>query len=322
MIVCIGVVKNAADMIESMVRGNSVWADQFVFYDNMSTDRTAAILDSLRREGLPIEVLPDTEQSHLQKEKMQKLIRYVVDKYSPGFLIALDDDEILCSNREDLRPEEIGEAIQSLDRDSLYYISWRNYIPTEEDDPQVICVPERFRFCFDDEPEMTKKVLIPAKILTDDFTIADGNHYADGSKIKKRVHLADLRIAHYPVRSPQQIASKAVVGWMNNLTMPEREQGLNYHWERMYRSVRDGGLPSVDLMQAMCTLYRENPNDEEHLNVVCRPIRLPEKCMELKYTSGKEVNLFRNICFEMEALAESCAKYRREMEAEQEKKNL
>ena len=307
MIVCIGVVKNAADMIESMIRGNAVWADQFVLYENMSSDRTPEILESLRKEGFPLEVLPDTEQGHLQKEKMRRLISYVMDKYAPDFIIALDDDEILCTNREDLAPKEIRDAIGTLDRDSLYYISWRNYLPTDGDDPQEICPPARLRFCFDDEPEMTKKVLIPAKLITEDFTIADGNHYADGSAIKQRVHLTDLRIAHYPVRSPQQIASKAFVGWMNTLLMPERAEGLAYHWERMYGVIRDGGLPSVDLMQAMCTLYREDPNDEEHLNVVCRPLRLPEECFHLKYTSGTEVKLMRNICLEAEALAKKCA---------------
>ncbi|MCR5249132.1 MAG: glycosyltransferase family 2 protein [Lachnospiraceae bacterium] len=312
MIVCIGVVKNAADVIESTIRGNAVWADRFVLYDNMSTDRTAEILAKLREEGFPIELIPDPEQSHLQKEKMQALIRYVCDRYAPDFIIALDDDEILCTNREDLPPEAIREAINGLDKDTLYYVSWRNYIPTEDDDAQELCVPARMRFCLDDEPEMTKKVLIPAALITEDFRIGDGNHYADGSAVKKRVHLTDLRIAHYPVRSPQQVASKAVVGWMNILSLPDRRKGLAYHWERMYNAVREGRLPSVDLMQAMCTLYREDPNDEEHLNVVCRPLALPEECRRLKYTRPGEINLMRNICLEAETLAIRCAELKKE----------
>ncbi|MBR3525262.1 MAG: glycosyltransferase family 2 protein, partial [Lachnospiraceae bacterium] len=64
MIVCIGVIRNAADIIESMIRANALWADRFVFYDNMSTDRTAEIISALREEGFLVELLPDTEQSH------------------------------------------------------------------------------------------------------------------------------------------------------------------------------------------------------------------------------------------------------------------
>ena len=312
MIVCIGVIKNSADMIESMVRGNAVWADQFVFYDNMSTDRTPEILADLKKEGFPIEVLPDDEHRHLQKEKMQKLLLYVKEKYRPDYIVPLDDDEILISNSVSIRHEDIHAAIESLDRHTLYYIFWRNYIPTDEDDPAESCVPARLRFCFDDEPEMTKKILIPSELIAGDFRIGDGNHYADGGAVQNRVLLKDLRIAHYPVRSPEQIASKAVVGWMNILAIPSRKEGLAYHWERMYRSVREGRLPSVELMQAMCTLYREQPNDEEHLNVICKPLEMPAECFSMKYTSEREVNLFRNICFEAEALAQKCAQQAKE----------
>ena len=88
MLVCIGVVKHAALMIDSRILGNAVWADQFVLYENMSSDRTPEILESLREEGFPLEVLPDTEQGHLQKEKMRRLISYVMDKYAPDFISA------------------------------------------------------------------------------------------------------------------------------------------------------------------------------------------------------------------------------------------
>ncbi len=311
MIVCIGVIKNAADIIESMIRVNALWADRFVFYDNMSTDRTAEILSSLQKEGFALEVLPDMEQSHMQKEKMHRLLRYVKEKYEPDFIMALDDDEILIP-ADGKMPGNVREEILGLDPAMLYYISWRNYIPTEEDDASEICIPKRMRFCFDDEPEMTKKVLIPADLVTEGFMIGDGNHYADGKNIRGRMLLTDLRIAHFPVRSPEQLASKAVVGWMNILSIPDRREDLAYHWERMYGAVKNGRLPSVDLMQAMCTLYREKPNDEEHLNVVCRPLELPEECGKLKYTSGSEINLFRNICSAMEAMALECAALKKE----------
>ena len=131
MISVIGVVKNAADIIESMIRCNAIWADNFVLLDNMSSDRTAEILESLKKEGFPIEVLEDHEQSHLQKEKMLKLIAYVKEKYSPDFIFPLDDDEIVVSSSAGLKPGEIKSAIEGLDRSMLYYVSWRNYIPAD-----------------------------------------------------------------------------------------------------------------------------------------------------------------------------------------------
>ncbi|MBR3308008.1 MAG: glycosyltransferase family 2 protein [Lachnospiraceae bacterium] len=303
MISVIGVVKNAADIIESMIRCNAIWADNFVLLDNMSSDRTAEILESLKKEGFPIEVLEDHEQSHLQKEKMLKLIAYVKEKYSPDFIFPLDDDEIVVSSSAGLKPGEIKSAIEGLDRSMLYYVSWRNYIPADEDDAGEVCVPKRLRFCFDDEPRMTKKVLIPAALTGEGFSLADGNHYADSPAVKGRVHLKDLRIAHFPVRSPEQIASKAAVGWINNLIINDRAEGQAYHWERMFNIIKGGTIPGTDLMQAMCTLYREDPNDEEHLNVVLKPLDLPAECFTLRYTRPGEANLLANICRRMEELA-------------------
>ncbi len=311
MIVCIGVIKNAADIIESMIRANALWTDRFVFYDNMSTDRTAEILSALCEEGFSIELLPDTEQGHRQKEKTLRLLHYVKEKYDPDFIMPLDDDEILIP-ADGSSFSGMRENILGLDPAMLYYINWRNYIPTEEDEAEEPCVPRRLHFCFDDEPEMTKKVLIPAALITEDFRIGDGNHFADGKGIRGRVLMEDLRIAHFPVRSPEQIASKAVVGWMNILSIPDRAEGLAYHWERMYGVVKNGRLPSVDLMQAMCTLYREKPNDEEHLNVINRPLQLPEQCFRLKYTSGNEICLFKNVCCAMEELAARYAELKKE----------
>lgn len=309
MIIVTSVIKNAADVIEAMVRGNSSVADGFVFVDHCSTDRTCEILESLKGEGYIIDILSDDTQSHYQKSRMEKAIEFALDKYSPDYILPLDDDEILVTNTDDLAQKDVKANMEGLPQDNLYYISWRNYIPTEVDDMNITNVVLRERFCFDDEPEMTKKVMIPGKIAKDPgFSIGQGNHFADAPSVKGRVHLSDLRIAHFPIRSAIQVASKALVGWINHLTMPDREENTGYHWERMYNVVLNGGLPTVDLMQAMCTLYREYPNDEEHLNIVCRPVSLPEEYTTLKYTGNNEINLLKNVCYNAEGIAKAYAK--------------
>ncbi|MBR5422089.1 MAG: glycosyltransferase family 2 protein [Lachnospiraceae bacterium] len=307
MITAISVVKNSADVIESMVRGNAVVADNFVVLDNGSTDRTLEILEMLQGEGFQIEVLHDDDPQHKLQERYLFLVHYAVEQYNADWVMPVDDDEIICTNSDEIAPEEIKGCIESLEQDDLYYVNWRNYIPSEEDDPNEVCVMSRQSFCFDDEPEMTTKVIIPAKLVDDSFTIAYGCHYADSDRIRNRVRLNQLRLAHYPVRSAEQIASKALVGWLNNLTMPNRKTGLNYHWEIMYDEVKNGGLPSVDQMQMMCTLYRQYPNDTDHLNIIRKPICLPEKCFENRYTDLNEINLIRNLCDNAEVIAKKYA---------------
>ena len=308
MIVAVSVVKNGADVIESMIRGNACIADRFLVMDNGSTDRTLEILSHLKEEGIPIEIVKDEDPAYVLPDRYMRLFHMAADKYGADLVYPVDDDEILCTNEDYIRPEDIKGHLSSLDPDNLYYVNWRNYIPTEEDDLNEINVMNRQKFCFDDEPEMATKVIIPTKLLTDDFAVVFGCHSADGSAIKNRVLLKELRLAHFPVRSPEQIASKALVGWLNNLAIPGRKEGISYHWEMMYKMVKDGGYPSVDLMQMMCTLYRQHPNDEEHLNIVLRPVVVPDSSRVIKYTTDHEVNVLRNLCNNAEQLAIKCAR--------------
>ena len=311
MITAVSIVKNAADVIETMIRGNALVADSFYIVDHGSTDRTPEILESLKNEGFKINVVKDESQSHFQKQRMEKAIKNAITEFDPGFILPLDDDEIICTNDEKADPGSVKPFIENLSQDDLYYVNWRIYIPTEYDPEAEINVANRQRFCFDDEPEMTKKVIIPAKIAKSaDFQIAQGNHFAESTSIRNHVLINEIRLAHYPVRSSLQIASKAVIGWLGHLTMPNIDPDTAIHWHRMYDVFKSGGgrLPSVELMQAMCTLYREYPNDEEHLNIIEKPIGLPDEVLTLKYTGPAEVNILINLLNYAENLAVSYAR--------------
>ncbi len=308
MIVAVSMIKNSADVIETMIRGNALVADQFVIIDNSSTDNTAKILDGLMNEGFRIDVLNDTSVSPYQKDRVQNAIRYALDKYHPDFILPVDDDEIICSDSEAVEYDEVRGFIENLDQNCLYYMNWRNYIPTDEDDPGQICVALREKFCLDDEPEMTKKVLIPARIASsENFRIGWGGHFAECDDIRDHVLLKDIRLAHYPIRSSVQIASKAIVGWINYLAMPNRNKDLSVHWQVMYRAIKEFGLPSVDTMMTLSNLYRERPGDTDNLNVALNPIRIPDRVFDLKYTGSSEINLLKNICENTERLATAYA---------------
>ena len=304
MITAVSMVKNSADVIETMIRGNSLVADNHVIINNASTDNTVAIIEELRKEGFKIDLFDDDSISPYQRDRINEIIAYALDKYHPDFILPLDDDEIICPNNNGIRAEDLKAHIESLDQDGLYYMNWRNYIPTDEDDKTQPCVALREKFCLDDEPEMTKKVLIPAAVARDpSFTIGWGSHYADSTSIVKRVLLKDVRLAHYPIRSSEQIASKAIVGWMNYLVMPDRDKDLSIHWKIMYKAIKQYGLPTADTMMSLATLYREHPNDADNLNVTLHPIDIPESVFELKYTKPAEINLLKNICENFERIA-------------------
>ena len=58
MITAVSMIKNSADVIETMIRGNSLVADNFVLVDNASTDNTLKIIGALREEGFKRGICP------------------------------------------------------------------------------------------------------------------------------------------------------------------------------------------------------------------------------------------------------------------------
>ena len=308
MITAISMIKNSADVIETMIRGNALVADNFIIINNSSTDRTMEIITSLMSEGYSIEILNDDNVSPYQKDRINETIRYALDKYHPDIILPLDDDEIICYEDTSYDACSLKDYIERLDQNNLYYINWRNYIPTEEDDIHQTSVALREKFCLGDEPEMTKKVIVPAKIAqSNDFELGWGGHFAKSASISSHIHLPNVRLSHYPIRSPEQMASKAIVGWLNYLSMPNRDKDLSVHWKVMYKAVKEYGLPTTDTMMTLSNLYRETPSDTSNLNVIFKPISIPDSVFTLKYTNANEINLLKNICENAEHLAVSYA---------------
>lgn len=304
MITAVSMVKNSADVIETMIRGNSPVIDNWIITNNASTDNTLNILSALKDEGFNIEILEDNSKSPYQGKRLTEAGRMAVEKYSSDVIIPLDDDEIICSGSSHIDHQSLKALIEGLDQDNMYYICWRNYIPTEEDDNTQVCVALREKFCLADEEEMTKKIIIPSKLFNDEtLQIETGSHFVRGGTIKEHILLKDIRMAHYPIRSAEQIASKAITGWMNRLGMPDRKADMSTHWRIMYTAIKEYGLPTIDTMMTLANLYRERPNDTEHLNVDYNPINIPSEVFDMKYTHGKEINLLKNICENAEKYA-------------------
>lgn len=311
-ITAIGVIKNAADVIETCIRGNSWLIDQFVFLDNMSTDRTVEILHSLQAEGFNIEIINDTEIQHAQAKKMDNLCAYVYEKYPSDFIIPLDDDEIIIPANETISMDDAKTSLDSLSRDSLYYVSWRVYIPTDYDDNAEINVAKRQTFCFSDTVSTHNKVIIPSALTREEgFHILDGNHAAIFSREHGNFLFPDLKLAHFPIRSEEQIKSKALIGYTNLLSIPGRYEVNGFHWGVIYEQVKEGTPLTTDLLQTLSALYLM-PDAE--IEVIKNPVKLPKEYLTLKYTHSNEINALKNYCHNVEALASKYAELAKQLE--------
>ena len=303
-IVVVGMIKNSADVIETFVRANGLWADEFMLIDNISSDNTNEIIAKLIEEGYHIELFKDEEHAYFQSTKMNDLIKKVAMRADVDWIVPLDDDEVLVPQSEEIR---VRTVFNELDKRNLYYARWRIYIPTEEDDKDEVCVQRRLGVALADSMVSTTKCFFSRSLALDDsFKIVQGNHDAYANYVK-RLQLENIRIAHFPVRSAQQIAAKALVGWTNYLATPNVEAGNGLQWKHIYDFFKNNSDIPIEAMWQMCLMYAD-PDKTDHIRVEYVPLNLPDEAFSLKYTTANEVNAIRLYMDNVETLAASYAK--------------
>lgn len=297
-ITVVGMVKNAADIIESYIRANGLFADKFVLVDNDSNDNTRQIIENLKSEGYDIDLLYDGENAYLQSMKTTLLIQRAARQYETDWIIPLDDDEILFS----VDGRNVKDILSGWDKAQAYFVPWRVYIPTEEDDPEEICIPKRMNYAFAEGCDTDFKIIFSSETAREDkFRIVQGNHNFIGIEVNK-IYSDELILAHYPVRSKEQIISKALVGWTNNLAMPYRKESNGLHWFKIYEQVKRNFDISVEQMWQIAMLYIKNV-DSEKLSVLNMPLGIDEKAFVIKYTTLNEINPLMNYFANTESLA-------------------
>ena len=215
-ICCLGMVKNEADIIEAFVRHTLRFADQICLLENGSTDGTREILAELQREGLPLTVIEDPIIGYFQAEKMTWLYRRAVPLLKPDFVLLLDADEFLAA------PDRAAlEAALGTIRAGRYgALRWRNYVlRPEEMDTADGDPPRRIRHHLLPEHDngQVKAVVRCDHAPPEQMVIHQGNHAigtVDPALAPRRTQLWGLALAHYPVRSLEQVRQKVLVGWL------------------------------------------------------------------------------------------------------------
>jgi SAM-dependent methyltransferase len=245
----IAMVKNEADVIEAFVRHNLGFMNALAIVDNDSIDGTREILVQLQQEGLPIILFDDPVVAHFHAEIMTAVYRKVVPTFKPRFVFLLDADEfIVASSREALYAQ-----LRAMRPGTQAQYCWRTYIPAPTGPEGDASDPLRtitHRKVVEHHP--WGKAVIVTKLKIDmKLKIQQGNHdvrYAGRSL--RRIKLRDVAIAHFPVRSVDQITGKALAGWIANLERNRHRLYLGYatHWKALYeRIIRGERLTAEDL---------------------------------------------------------------------------
>lgn len=236
-IISVSWIGNEADIIASFVRYHCQLLDRMILVCRRdpagpSDDGTLATLQSLQREGLPIEVRCRRTALHDQALVLSALLREVQERFDPAWILPLDADEFLVSHNDTL-----SEVLASLPQDRVTLLPWRTYVPLlhELDTGRDILTRIQHRRTSEDPP--FTKVLIPALLLRERTArLTVGSHtLLDGSTNQpfSTERTEQLHLAHFPVRSPQQLRQKVVGGWRCWLPHPERREGEAEHWRAL-----------------------------------------------------------------------------------------
>ncbi|WP_343710603.1 glycosyltransferase family 2 protein [Mycobacterium sp.] len=270
----ISMVKNEVDVIEAFVRHNLQFMDAMVMIDNDSADATREIIVMLQQEGLPLILFDDPVVAHFQAEIVTVVYRKVVPKFKPRFVFLLDADEfIVAPSRETLYLQ-----LRTMRPGTQAQYRWRTYIPAPTGAAADTTDPLRSITHRRAVEETWWKTIIATKPKIDmKLKIQQGNHDVKfAGRSLRRLSLRNVALAHFPVRSVDQITGKVLVGWIANM---ERNRyapdgGYAFQWKGLYERITRGtGLTPEDLTLEALKYGQSSPTQSRWpQDVVCDPV--------------------------------------------------
>lgn len=261
-IVVVSMMRNEGDIVEAFVRHHVQFADHLMVLDHASTDGTAKVLQALVDEGLPLSVRRDDSLTFQQGPRTTALAREAFIDHSADFVFPIDADEMLrVASREALE-----SALRAVPSGYSGQVAWQNYVVTEHDDPSVVNPVARMRYRAASEPVPERKVVLTRQILADErWQVAAGNHSlvmetAQGIRTTPMHALTGVTLAHYPLRSQEQLHQKIILGWLATrlqdpagIVSAQRQAGNNefsWHWQHLFADTLNNPAISREQLQA------------------------------------------------------------------------
>jgi hypothetical protein len=227
----ISMIRDEADVIEGTLRHMADEVDHLIVADNLSSDGTRDTLDRLAAE-LPLTVVDDPDPAYHQSAKMSRLAEQAAEM-GAMWIVPFDADELWIA------PQRIRATLDGLDCQVVEAVLF-NHLCTAIDpggaDP-FVTMQWRHR-----EPGALPKVAFrwePGAV------IHQGNHGVTLPSAGTRKQVLEIR--HFPARSADQFATKAVNGAQayRHTSLPESEGA---HWRaygRIYEQFGRQGLENV-----------------------------------------------------------------------------
>ena len=295
-IVSITVINNEADIIESFIRYHLNIVDEMIILNDGSTDDTNNILDKLSSEGLPLIVLNDNDSYSEPMKKYNCLLKKAVSDYNADIICPLDVDEfITCSNGN---PRKIIEKISPF---TFYKIKWKTYVPHKNDDLENKFVPSRITHIRDEKIETLYKVILTGDLSDKyDVKLNNGNHNLKFKKqFENKIHgkeCDELKIAHFPSRSIEQMISKVLLSYPNALSRENFNPNINHNYQLMFNKILESESIDIEDVAEFAKQYslEENKGKQRDIDIIHDPMNL-SFCKDISIKYDFKVNTSNNV---------------------------
>jgi len=274
-------VMNEADLIELFVRYHLQILDHLLVVEHASSDATPEILRELQEEGLPLEVVTDPRPQLEQGAVLTELMHRAATDLGADWVVPLDADEFLASDVDrSVRPQ-----FEKLAPDRSVRVGWRTYVPFPGDPPDEPNVLQRVTHRRNLERHRKWKVLVPAK-LARTTSLPTGSHCLEGRLgrfIKGEQLTAGLHLAHFPIRSADQIAAKALAGWVSAVASASHTEESGWHLRLLFERLQTGEELTPEEISELALSYHQRPDDDDpDRSVVRDPVLAPSEPIVLR----------------------------------------
>lgn len=297
-IAAISMVKNESDIIELFIKINSRFFDAIYILDHGSTDATAQIVGLMKKSGYNVYYTLLNDKIYNQSKITTSAIRQIAQLNLYDYLMPLDADEFISGENIGLIKDFLSEQDGNFD---VGYFPWKTYCPTNRKYFEASApLHDNFK-ARRVEANQFYKVIITNR-LGKFSTIAMGNHdviiQEEISALKK--HVVPSSLIHVPIRSQEQIISKAVLGSHSFKLKKDRALGEGFHWDELTHQIRIGNYSLSDEMLFQVAANYAVPKDKwvtnqpmsDAIEPACSNIGRSEDSIE--YIELAKINLLRN----------------------------
>lgn len=216
-IIAVSIIKNELDIIEPFLRHNHFFFDAMLVIDNCSSDGTRDILHSCAKELENVVFCDFPEFAYDQSQYTTLVTRFIQSTYRSDFIVFLDADEFISAKDRAI----FENSIAMIPPRGTGMMPRKTYLPDPQhlehsaQDPMQSIRRRRLA----ELPQFFKPILrLDGEMLA--MTVEPHAHNINDMKTQvplQSVILDDLSLIHIPVRSPEQLISKSLIGWVANV---------------------------------------------------------------------------------------------------------